>query len=116
MLQISEFELFQLAYRSWYGQTPTELQLTRAFDAYMVQTQVPMWVRAFSRQIQHLQDEGRLDRACFGLQSRPATGFWTRLIGVSSLLAMILFIGMLVYWSHLAQDYTTQGCQLPPCY
>ena len=37
MLQISEFELFQLAYRSWYGQTPTELQLTRAFDAYMVQ-------------------------------------------------------------------------------
>ncbi len=116
MLQVSEFELFRLAYQSWYGHTPTEPQLTQAFDAYMVKTQVPMWVRAFSRQVQSLQAEGRLDRACFGLQSRPATGFWTRLIGVSGLLAMILFIGMLVYWAHLAQDYTTRGCQLPPCY
>ena len=116
MLQVSEFELFRLAYQSWFGQTPTELQLTQAFDDYMMRNKVPMWVRSFARQIERLQAEGRLDRTCFGLESLPATGVWTRLIGVSSMLGIILFIGMLVYWAYLAQDYTTRGCQLPPCY
>jgi hypothetical protein len=116
LLHVSEFDLFRLAYRNWYGRAPTEHQLASAFDGYLERTDIPMWVRAFVRQIQSLQAEDRLDPAHFGLRPRPAAGLRSGFIGAFALLVMLMIIALLVYWAELAQDITTLGCQLPPCY
>ena len=70
-LNVSEFEVFRLAYENWYGQAAPEQEIKRRFDAYLVSLEVPMWVRAFAREINGLHETGRLDPKRFGINARP---------------------------------------------
>ena len=45
LLQVSEFCLFQLAYRHWHGRDTTEQSIERHFVPYMFRSVVPFWVR-----------------------------------------------------------------------
>lgn len=50
LLDISEFELFGAAYRSWYGESAGERYLESHFVPYMFEGTVPFWVRHFTRE------------------------------------------------------------------
>lgn len=49
ILQKSEFEVFEMAYRAWYREEPETSQLERIFAGYMFDEVVPFWVRQFTR-------------------------------------------------------------------
>ena len=115
-LSISEFEIFRLAYRNWFGRLPEENTLGVFFDHYLQKQSVPMWVRAFTRRIKQLEAAGRLDRREFGLELPSPANARTIFIGVIALLAMLLIVGLLIYSTHTGIDAALRGCQLPPCY
>jgi hypothetical protein len=49
ILQKTEFELFETAYRAWYREEPDGSRLERIFADYMFDEVVPFWVRQFAR-------------------------------------------------------------------
>lgn len=49
LLQKSEFEVFEMAYRAWYREEPDVARLERIFAGYMFDEAVPFWVRQFIR-------------------------------------------------------------------
>ena len=49
ILEKSEFEVFDLAYREWYREAPDARRLERIFADYMFDEIVPFWVRQFTR-------------------------------------------------------------------
>ena len=51
ILQTSEFEVFEMAYRAWYREEPEVARLERVFADYMFDEVVPFWVRQFTRTI-----------------------------------------------------------------
>ena len=51
ILQTSEFEVFEMAYRAWYREQPEVARLERVFADYMFDEVVPFWVRQFTRTI-----------------------------------------------------------------
>ncbi|MDH3451678.1 MAG: hypothetical protein OEN20_04605 [Gammaproteobacteria bacterium] len=54
-LEISEFELFAKAYRSWYGYAPAERNLERVFGGFLNQRRdLPFYVRRFIPRIDTL--------------------------------------------------------------
>ena len=47
-LDVSAFEVFRLAYRSWYGATPVTAELEREFGLYLnLRIGLPFYVRRF---------------------------------------------------------------------
>lgn len=50
VLEKSEFEVFELAYRAWYREQPEVNRLERVFADYMFDEVVPFWVRQFTRE------------------------------------------------------------------
>lgn len=116
VLSISEFEIFRLAYRNWFGRIPEENALGVFFGHYLQNQSVPMWVRAFTRRVKQLDAAGRLDVREFGLEPPSRANTRTILIGVMALLAMVVIVGLLVYSTHTGIDSALRGCQLPPCY
>jgi hypothetical protein len=46
---VSEYELFQLAYRAWHGSEPEQPRLEKIFVAYLFTGRVPAWVRDYAQ-------------------------------------------------------------------
>jgi len=55
LLETSEFEIFRLAYRDWFGSDAQDPNLEAEFSHYLIQTQSPPWVRHYTRRL--LQNE-----------------------------------------------------------
>jgi hypothetical protein len=68
MLDISEFEVFQMSFSDWHGHRAQPDSLESYFVAYMFQGTVPYWVRQFTRKVHKLAEQGRL--ASSGLAPR----------------------------------------------
>ena len=49
-LDVSEFEVFRMAYSAWYGETPAIQHLEKHFDDYLVSGVPPFYVRHYCRQ------------------------------------------------------------------
>ena len=49
LLDITEFEVFRVAYRCWYNKSPGDRFLEYQFVPYMFNGIAPFWVRAFTR-------------------------------------------------------------------
>ena len=47
-LQVSEYEVFQRAHESWYGEGAAG-EVERAFSQYLLYAELPVWVRHFVR-------------------------------------------------------------------
>lgn len=60
-LEVGEFQLIQLAYREWHGKDMPDGMIDTLFYAYMIENEVPHWVRHYARQILRLAEVGRLD-------------------------------------------------------
>ena len=51
LLQIGEFQLIQLAYKSWYRQELSEDKVNKIFSEYMYRNITPIWVRYYAKDI-----------------------------------------------------------------
>ena len=117
-LDVTEFRLFELAYRHWYGKSANKDLLERHFAAYMFARRVPGWVRHFSRNILKLQAQGQLDPKSFGVWHRLPSArmilfakFYTAGLLIVFLLTLVLIYGLPESaWIKFDQ------CYFPPCY
>ncbi|MDH3744985.1 MAG: hypothetical protein OES47_07790 [Acidobacteriota bacterium] len=116
ILPIGEFELFRLAYASWYGRQADEETLEEHFVPYMFRDQVPFWVRSFTRKVLSLERDGSLDPSQFGIESpRPQEG--DRLKGLLYAFGIgLALVGLIRLAEAAAPLLTAEGCWFPPCY
>ena len=117
LLQVTEFELFRLAWRRWHGRGIADAELERHYLPYMFKSRVPAWVRGLARQVIADAEAGRLDPTAYGVMPRPLTmDMYNR--GLRYCLWIAVILGTL--WTgaatvaELAPWY--QSCYLPPCY
>jgi hypothetical protein len=116
LLGISEFRLFHIAYRFWYGREADEDQIERYFVPYMFKDVVPPWVRHFTNRVQTLDRDGTLDPSAFGIRPRQANrGDVQR--GRLYAMYLVSIMAVLYIIAELSADVLgLQQCFLPPCY
>ena len=51
VLNVTEFRLFELAYREWYGCVGKEVELEKLYALYWFTGLAPDWVRHYSRHV-----------------------------------------------------------------
>ena len=61
LIQIGEFQLIQLAYKSWYGNDLPEEKINVIFNEYMVTGIIPIWVSDYANTIIKLDNANVLD-------------------------------------------------------
>lgn len=116
MLEITEFEVFRLAYRDWFGRRPADATIEPFFTEYMFDDVVPGWVRHFTRRVAGLARQGALDPRSFGIDPRPFNaGMAAR--GLRYLILAVFWLTLLILLAVLAaQNLPEGGCYFPPCY
>jgi len=67
-LEISEFDLFELAYRQWYGKNAAREFIEKVYSGYMFGNLVPPWVRQFCREVVDLYEQNRLKPEDYGIE------------------------------------------------
>jgi len=71
LLEVTEFHLFELAYRHWHGEDAARELLERVYSRYMFLDQAPVWVRQFARAVIEAARDGTLEPAAFGVLPAP---------------------------------------------
>ena len=61
LLHIGEFQLVQLAYKSWYNENLPEDRINKIFSEYMVTGIIPVWVTYYAKDILKLDKANVLD-------------------------------------------------------
>ena len=61
LLHIGEFQLVQLAYKSWYNKNLPEDKINKIFSEYMVTGIIPVWVTHYAQDILKLNKANVLD-------------------------------------------------------
>ena len=61
LLHIGEFQLVQLAYKSWYNENLPEDRINKIFSEYMVTGVIPIWVTHYAQDILKLSKANVLD-------------------------------------------------------
>ncbi len=116
VLQISEFEVFRLAYREWFGRPAENREMETCFHRYLATTLAPAWVRSFVRRVRKLADEGCLDLSGFGLEAPSPASKARIILGVTLLAGILTIVAFLIYSAFRVGSSLTVACQLPPCY
>ncbi len=73
LLEVSEFDVFRIAYARWYGQSAHDKLIERHFVHYMFGKPAPFWVRHFTRQVERRWSEGCFDPTEFGISPPQAS-------------------------------------------
>ncbi|NIM28157.1 MAG: hypothetical protein GTO67_12390 [Gammaproteobacteria bacterium] len=117
LLDITEWDFFNLAYNRWHGEPAAEGIMEPIFAAYMFDDIVPPWARHFSRLVERLYRRGVLDRAALGVERLPSSAQMVgRGMRYSVLIAAIL-TALIVVAEFLAQIVKIgERCFFPPCY
>lgn len=117
LLDITEYDLFHLAYRRWHGRTANDSQIEPFFVAYMFERIVPLWVRHFSRLVERLSDRGELDANKLGVKILPRSRHMvSRGMRYGVTIALVLVV--LVVLAEFMAQFLDLGerCMFPPCY
>jgi hypothetical protein len=61
LIQIGEFQLIQLAYKTWYKENLPEDKINHLFNEYMVTGVIPIWVTYYAKDIIKLDKAKALD-------------------------------------------------------
>lgn len=61
-LDVGEFQLFQLAYRDWFGMEAGDKKLVKCFSIYLTHNQAPFWVHHYARKILKLSQSNELNQ------------------------------------------------------
>ncbi len=91
LLQITEFQLFELAHERWFGRQAKERDLEACFARYMFASRAPFWVRQFCRDVSMVDADGSLDPRDFGVLPREVSDTWARR-GLRHAAVMILVV------------------------
>lgn len=78
LLQITEFQLFEIAFERWFGRPPREGELEACFARYMFVYDAPFWVRQYCREVEVSDRNGSLDPREFGVLPREVPDTWMR--------------------------------------
>jgi len=70
VLQISEYEVFRIAYRNWFNRSITEAGADAVFKDYLATGEVPYWVNDFARKVHEKFKAGTLDYRDYGIKRR----------------------------------------------
>ena len=104
LLQVTEFRLFQIAYRYWHGRDTTEWSIERHFISYMFWSVVPFWVRQFCRRVLQSDAEGVLEPIDFGVEQTPVDrsrySIWVRALAVAGTLAGMFILACSLYLAY----------------
>jgi len=117
LLDITEWDFFNLAYDRWHGEPAKEAMMEPIFAAYMFKDVVPLWVRHFSRLVERLYRRGSLDRYALGVDSLPGSRQMVSR-GVRYGVAVVVVIVALIVFAEFVAQVTLLGerCVFPPCY
>jgi hypothetical protein len=117
LLEVTEFELFRIAYRRWHGVTLADDRLERHYLPYMFKGRVPLWVRQTAREVIGAAEIGQLDPQRFGVFPKALSMdmyhrglrycLWIAVI-FGTLLTGAATVAKLAPWH--------PSCYLPPCY
>jgi hypothetical protein len=117
-LEVTEFELFRIAYRRWHGDDDaTDDVIERYYLPYMFGERVPAFVRHLTREVLARAEEGRLDPKDFGVMPRQLTmDMYNR--GLRYVLWLVIIFGSALSGAIAVAELTPwyQSCYLPPCY
>ena len=61
LLHVGEFQLVQLAYKSWYNKNLPEDKINKIFNEYMITGIIPIWVTYYAKDILKLDQANILD-------------------------------------------------------
>jgi len=61
LLQIGEFQLIQLAYKTWYREELPEDKISKIFNEYMITGIIPIWVTYYAKDILKMDEANVLD-------------------------------------------------------
>ena len=61
LIQIGEFQLIQLAYKTWYNEELPEYKINIIFSEYMLTDIIPIWVTSYAQDILKLDKAGVLN-------------------------------------------------------
>jgi hypothetical protein len=116
LLEITEFEVFRIAYRGWFGEPASDRTLEPFFTDYMFHDAVPVWVRHFTRHVLALSRAGRLEPREFGIVPEPYRSD-TAAKGVRYLIIAVFWMSLLLLLAHFASRLLSDNqCFFPPCY
>lgn len=97
ILEISEYELLDLAYREWYGRPPRPDALRDAFGPHMFHGRTPFWAVALAREVIALDAEDRLARSRFRAVRRPPPTLRELATAAGQSVLLLLLFGLLWY-------------------
>ncbi len=117
LLEITEFELFRLAWRDWYGREARQAELEACFTPFMFGDEVPFWLRRYCARIEAESRAGQLDPAQLGIPRLVVPAHGLRWLIIAATLLLLLPVGLLLL-SDLAGDLMPflSECYFPPCY
>ena len=117
LLDITEYQFFQLSYMRWFGQQGTDRRIEVAFTSYMFQSLVPSWVRYLARYVEDCANRDCLDPFALGVQRLPHDRRMVHKgIRYAIILVLVLF-GLIVFVNTMARlSGLSQHCMFPPCY
>lgn len=107
-LAVSEYRVFELAYRNWYGRVPETALLEQIYGRYLDRTELPHWVRDFTRRV----DAG-IESCPVSDHQLPAAGI---AVAVAFGLVVVGVMVLLVLLALRAQEQLALNCALPLCY
>ena len=98
-LEVSEFDVFRLAYRRWHGADADTAWIERVFVGYLFGQRVPPWVRHYCRDALRTSPPDRADLDMDGtVRRRPRLvlpgGGATLVIGVAALVMFVVCVGL----------------------
>ena len=70
VLQISEYELFRIAYLQWFDHPISDNRLDSLFKEYLTTSDVPYWVNDFARKAHEKFLAGELNYKDYGIKRR----------------------------------------------
>jgi len=117
MLDITEYELFQLAWIRWYGTSPKVAELEPHFVSYMFDQVVPTWGRHFARDVQADWSADELDKEALGVpRLQGSKKMATR--GARYAVFLVVVVATLIVLAQLAAQLLeiAERCVFPPCY
>lgn len=117
LLDITEWDLFHLAYRRWHGRRADDALIEPIFVAYMFDKVVPLWVRHFSRLVERLDMRGELDANQLGVRYLPRSRHMVSR-GMRYAVAIGLVVTALMVLAEFAAQFLrlSERCMFPPCY
>lgn len=95
VLAIGEFDLFRLAYLWWYDVPCDEALLDDTFGDYLINEDVPPWVRHYCRRVLILAAVDQLDPRDFGVE-RPVLQRLS--MSEQRFASLVTLLAFFVYW------------------